>query len=255
MRPLFTNPAVSMSDKPDNIYANPLGQPGPFVFDETVVNVFPDMIKRSVPGYATIINMIGNLAERYVQANSVCYDLGCSLGAATLAMRHRIQAANTRILGIDNSAAMIERCRQVIAADSGEVPVEVVCGDVQNIRIEQASMVVLNFTLQFIPIDQRLAVLTAIYEGLLPGGVLILSEKVAFEDKPHHELMIELHHNFKRSNGYSDLEIARKRSAIENVLIPETLATHRQRLRAAGFGSVDVWFQCFNFASMIAIKP
>ena len=245
-----------MSDhKPDNIYANPLAQPGPFVFDETVVDVFPDMIKRSVPGYATIINMIGNLAERYVQADSVCYDLGCSLGAATLAMRHRIRAADTRIVGVDNSAAMIERCRQVIAADSGEIPVELVCSDVQNMAIERASMAVLNFTLQFIPVDQRLRVLSAIYEGLLPGGVLILSEKVAFEDQPHHELMIELHHNFKRSNGYSDLEIAQKRSAIENVLIPETLATHRQRLRKAGFGSVDVWFQCFNFASMIAIKP
>lgn len=241
--------------KPDNIYANPLADVAPFVFDETVVDVFPDMIKRSVPGYATIINMIGNLAERYAQADSVCYDLGCSLGAATLAMRHRIQAANTRIIGVDNSAPMVERCRQVIAADSGEVPVELICADIQTVKVAHASIVVLNFTLQFIPVAQRLAVLTAIYDGLLPGGVLILSEKVAFEDQPHHDLMIELHHNFKRSNGYSELEIARKRSAIENVLIPEMLATHRQRLREAGFGSVDVWFQCFNFASMIAIKP
>lgn len=240
---------------PDNIYANPLLEVSPFVFDETVVNVFPDMIKRSVPGYATIINMIGNLAERYTQANSVCYDLGCSLGAATLAMRHRIRTANARIVGVDNSPAMIERCQQVIAADSSEVPVELLCANVQDVMIDGASMAVLNFTLQFIPVDQRLDVLSAIYRGLLPGGVLILSEKVAFEDQPHHELMIELHHNFKRSNGYSDLEIARKRSAIENVLIPETLATHRQRLREAGFASVDVWFQCFNFASMIAIKP
>jgi tRNA (cmo5U34)-methyltransferase len=227
---------------------------GPFVFDQTVVDVFPDMIKRSVPGYATIINMIGNLAERYVQPDSLCYDLGCSLGAATLAMRHRIQTANTRIIGVDNSTAMLERCQQVIAADSGEIPVDLRCNNIQDVAIERASMVVLNFTLQFIPIEQRLSVLTHIYQGLLPSGVLILSEKVAFDDLPHHELMIELHHNFKRSNGYSELEIARKRSAIENVLIPETLASHRQRLRQAGFGSVDVWFQCFNFASMIAIK-
>lgn len=244
-----------MSDhKADNIYANPLTQVGPFVFDQTVVDVFPDMIKRSVPGYATIINMIGNLAERYAQPDSLCYDLGCSLGAATLAMRHRIQTANTRIIGVDNSTAMLERCQQVIAADSGEIPVDLRCNNIQDVAIERASMVVLNFTLQFIPIEQRLSMLTHIYQGLLPGGVLILSEKVAFDDLPHHELMIELHHNFKRSNGYSELEIARKRSAIENVLIPETLASHRQRLRQAGFGSVDVWFQCFNFASMIAIK-
>lgn len=243
-----------MHDKSDNIYSNPLASVGQFVFDQTVAEVFPDMIKRSVPGYATIINMIGNLAERYAQANSQCFDLGCSLGAATLAMRHRIRAANCRIVGVDNSAAMIERCHQVITADSGEVPVELRCADIQDAKLERMSVAVLNFTLQFIPVEQRLAVLTQIYLGLLPNGVLILSEKVAFDDQPHQELMIELHHNFKRSNGYSDLEIAQKRSAIENILVPETLDIHRQRLRQAGFASVDVWFQCFNFASIIAIK-
>lgn len=238
----------------DNIYANPLEQPGSFTFDSTVANVFADMIKRSVPGYATIISMIGNLAERYSQAGSVCYDLGCSLGAATLAMRHRIAAADCRIVGVDNSAAMLQRCRQIIEADCGVVPVELKCADVQDVAIEQASVVVLNFTLQFIPPAQRRPILQGIYNGLRPGGVLILSEKVAFEDRQHQELMIELHHNFKRANGYSDLEIAQKRTALENVLIPETLESHRERLKAVGFGSCDVWFQCFNFASLIAIK-
>jgi tRNA (cmo5U34)-methyltransferase len=157
-------------------------------------------------------------------------------------------------VGVDNSAAMIERCRQVIAADSGELPVELRCGDIQNTALERASVIVLNFTLQFIPVAERSALLTRLYQALLPGGVLILSEKVAFEDPPHQALMTELHHNFKRANGYSELEIAQKRTALENILIPETLAAHRQRLRSAGFASVDVWFQCFNFASLIAIK-
>lgn len=244
-----------MSDhKPDTIYANPLAQVSQFAFDQKVVDVFPDMIKRSVPGYATIINMIGNLAERYAQTGSHCYDLGCSLGAATLAMRHSIHAADCRIIGVDNSAAMIERCEQVMAADSGEVPVDLIQAQIQDVAINKASVVVLNFTLQFIQVDERLDVLRHIYDGLLPNGVLILSEKLAFEDETHQQLMIDLHHNFKRANGYSDLEIAQKRAAIENYLIPETLATHRQRLRDAGFHSVDVWFQCFNFASLIAIK-
>jgi tRNA (cmo5U34)-methyltransferase len=243
-----------MSYENDRIYANPLAEVKQFSFDQTVVDVFPDMIKRSVPGYATIINMIGNLAERYAQTDSRCYDLGCSLGAATLAMRHRIQAANCTIVGVDSSPAMIARCEQILAADSGEIDVELVCGNLQDITLTNASMAVLNFTLQFIPIEERVTVLSTIFQGLLPGGVLILSEKVAFEDVPHQQLMTELHHNFKRANGYSDLEIAQKRSAIENVLIPETLAVHRQRLRQAGFHSVDVWFQCFNFASLIAIK-
>ena len=238
----------------DNLYANPLAQIDTFTFDESVVNVFPDMIKRSVPGYATIINMIGNLAERYAQPDSCCYDLGCSLGAATLAMRHRIQANNCSIIGVDNSQAMLTRCQQVIDADSAEVDVSLHCADLCDFPIENASVAVLNFTLQFIPVEQRSDILRNIFNGLKPNGVLILSEKLAFEDEQHQALMIELHHNFKRANGYSDLEIAQKRSAIENVLIPETLTTHRQRLKDAGFSSVDVWFQCFNFASIIAIK-
>lgn len=238
----------------DNLYANPLPQVNAFSFDESVVNVFPDMIKRSVPGYATIIHMIGNLAERYAQADSLCYDLGCSLGAATLAMRHRIQAANCSIVGVDNSQAMIARCQQVIAADGAEIDVDLYCSDLCEFPIQNASVAVLNFTLQFISVEKRADILRKIYDGLKPNGVLILSEKLAFDDEQHEALMIDLHHNFKRTNGYSDLEIAQKRSAIENILIPETLATHRKRLKTAGFSSVDVWFQCFNFASIIAIK-
>ncbi|WP_299978916.1 carboxy-S-adenosyl-L-methionine synthase CmoA [uncultured Pseudoteredinibacter sp.] len=238
----------------DQIFAEPLANIAGFTFDKKVVDVFPDMIKRSVPGYATTISMIGDLAQRYAQSNSFCYDLGCSLGAATLAMRHHIRASNCEIIAIDNSEAMIDRCRQVMAADSSELAVDLRCQDLQDCQIEKASVVVLNFTLQFIPKQERSQLIRNIYQGLLPGGVLILSEKVQFENPAHQELMVELHHNFKRANGYSDLEIAQKRSAIENVLIPETLDEHKERLSEAGFSSADVWFQCFNFASLIAIK-
>lgn len=240
--------------KRDTLYADPLGEVARFAFDQQVVDVFPDMIKRSVPGYATIINMIGNLAGIYAKANTHCYDLGCSLGAATLAMRHGIRNSDCKIIGVDNSQAMIDRCKQLIAADTTDVNVELINSNIQDVDIQNASIVVLNFTLQFIAVDQRLELLKKIVEGLNKGGVLILSEKVIFEDQPHQDLMTDLHHNFKRANGYSDLEIAQKRSAIENYLVPETLDTHRQRLRQAGFASVDVWFQCFNFASIIAIK-
>ena len=240
--------------KKDDIFAKPLGDVAGFTFDQSVVDVFPDMIQRSVPGYSTIVAMIGTLAERFAQAGSRCYDLGSSLGAATLAMRHRIPAADCEIIAVDNSPAMIERARTVIAADSGQLPVQLVCADLQNVDIEDASVVVLNFTLQFIATEERKDILQKIYDGLRPGGVLILSEKVAFSDADHQELMIDLHHAFKAANGYSALEIAQKRSALENVLIPETLFDHRERLKSVGFSSVDVWFQCFNFASMIAIK-
>lgn len=238
----------------DAIYANPLDAIAAFAFDERVVQVFPDMIQRSVPGYATIIAMTGVLAERYAQPGSRCYDLGCSLGASTLAMRAHLGERDCRIVAVDNAPAMIERCRVAIDADPGHVPVELVQADICAVPIEDASVVVLNFTLQFVATDEREALLGRIGAAMRPGGVLVLSEKIRFEDAHLQALNTDLHHAFKRANGYSELEIAQKRSALENVLVPETIADHQQRLRRAGFGSVDVWFQCFNFASLVAIR-
>ena len=243
-----------MAEAHDNIYAGPLADCGLFQFDDQVARVFPDMIRRSVPGYPTIITMTGLLAGRYATAGSRLYDLGCSLGASTLAMRRHVRHGDCLIVGVDNSEAMLARCRSVIDTDTHEVPVALVCAGLQDVTIAEASVTVLNFTLQFIPLDQRDAVIRGIYAGLRPGGILVLSEKVTFEDAELDALNIELHHQFKRANGYSDLEIARKRSALEQVLLPETLDRHRARMRDAGFRSCDVWFQCFNFASLIALK-
>ncbi len=247
-----------MTDTRDTIYAGQLADPlsakGLFAFDDAVARVFPDMIKRSVPGYPTIIAMTGLLAGRYAQPGSTLYDLGCSLGASTLAMRQNIQCSGCHIVGVDNSSAMLERCANIIDTDTHDTPVELLCSDLQDIAIENACVVVLNFTLQFVPLDLRDELVRRIYRGLRPGGIMVLSEKVTFEDPHLDELNIELHHQFKRENGYSDLEIARKRSALENVLLPETLAAHKTRIASAGFSSCDVWFQCFNFASLIALK-
>ncbi len=241
-------------DARDELFAVPQPAIAGFRFDDRVAAVFPDMIRRSVPGYDTILALTGTLSARYVQPNSRCYDLGCSLGAATLAMRRHIRAPNCTIVAADNAEAMIARCRELLAQDDAPTPVELVCTDIRALTITQASMAVLNFTLQFVPIADRDRLLAGIYHGLLPGGVLVLSEKIAFVDAHLHELMIELHHAFKRANGYSDLEVSQKRAALEAVLIPETLDAHRQRLQRAGFRTIDVWFQCFNFASLLAIK-
>ena len=244
-----------MAKKLDAIYASPLDEIIDFSFDERVVDVFPDMIQRSVPGYGTMISTIGILAARYAQENSHCYDLGCSLGAVTLSMRQRITKANCDIIAIDNSLAMIERGQQLLASDqTSAIPVTMVCADLQNVDIENASVVVLNFTLQFIPVEERLLLIKRIYQGLKPGGILILSEKIAFDEHAKQDFHIEAHHDFKRANGYSDLEISQKRSALEKVLIPETLASHQQRLKLAGFDFSELWFQCFNFISLVAIK-
>lgn len=243
-----------MTDDRDSLYADPLSEHGLFAFDDSVARVFADMIKRSVPGYATIVSMTGLLAGKYAIAGSNLYDLGCSLGASTLAMRQNIRQPRCRIISVDNSAAMLERCQTVIDTDTHDTPVSLACADLQDVAIDNASVVVLNFTLQFIPREARDAVIARIYRGLLPGGIMVLSEKVTFEDPHLDALNIELHHQFKRANGYSELEVARKRSALENVLLPETLSRHKQRMADAGFQSCDVWFQCFNFASLIALK-
>lgn len=246
-----------MSDKSgnkDQVFAhNRL--PGDFVFDDEVARVFEDMINRSVPGYSTIVAMIGVLAERYCQPGSTVYDLGCSLGGASFAMTRAIGHDDYKLLAVDNSGAMISRLRQrVEAGDFGGADMQCLLADVQQCEIDNASVVVLNFTLQFIPVEQREQLLRRIHAGMREGGILVISEKIRFPDPKLNELFIELYHGFKESMGYSKLEISQKRSALENVLIPETLESHRQRLAACGFQSVDVWFQCFNFASMVAFK-
>jgi tRNA (cmo5U34)-methyltransferase len=243
-----------VSDKRDTLYAEALAAPGLFVFDDKVASVFPNMIKRSVPGYPTIVAMTGLLAARYATAGSHLYDLGCSLGASSLAMRQNLQVPDCTIVGVDTSQPMLERCRNIVDTDTHDTPVELICKPLQEVEIINASVVVLNFTLQFVEQAQRDNVIRNIYSGLRPGGIMVLSEKVVFEDPHLDQLNIDLHHEFKRANGYSDLEIAQKRDSIEDVLIPETLKQHRQRIAQAGFSSCDVWFQCFNFASLVALK-
>ncbi len=224
----------------------------PFAFDADVSRVFEDMIRRSVPGYGLTLQMISVIAGFYTQENSKLYDLGCSLGASTLALAHGVKVGGAQIIGVDNSQAMLDKCADNVI--SSPVPVKLQHDDIQNIAIEDASVVVLNFTLQFIAKEERQALLTRIYQGMRQGGVLILSEKVCFEDDFEQQQHIALHEAFKKAQGYSELEVSRKRQSLENVLIPEPISAHHARLKDAGFDEVQTWFQCFNFVSMLAYK-
>ena len=215
-----------------------------------MADVFTDMISRSVPGYAATIKQISTLCERFAQAGSNCYDLGCSLGAATKAMLSHLPHDDIKVIAIDNSPAMIAACRKNVC----EHQVELRCEDIRQAELKNSSMVILNFTLQFIPLAERDALIQKIADTMLPGGVLIISEKISFPDAHVQELMTDMHHAFKAAQGYSDLEISQKRASIERVLLPETLEQHHHRLQTAGFVSSDVWFQCYNFVSMVAVK-
>ena len=246
--------ADNRNQERDKLFAKPTDMLVDFVFDEQVASVFPDMIRRSVPGYDTIIPMLGVFAGKYVQANTTIYDLGCSLGAATLSIRRRATKANSKIIAVDNAEAMVEKCKQHVENDASVTPVEVICDDILNIDINNASLVVINFTLQFLAPDVRAGLLERIYRGLNSGGALVISEKVISEDQTQQSFYDDLHMEFKRANGYSELEISQKRTALEKVLIPETAETHINRLKDAGFEFVSTWFQCFNFSSFCAVK-
>ncbi len=245
-----------MSDR-DQLFEQPPQGMQDFVFDERVVRVFPDMINRSVPGYGLVLPMLGVLARRCVQPSSRVYDLGCSLGAVSLVVRQSVNVPDVRIIAVDNSAEMLKSLASLLQeqAQTADRPtIELVLGDISDTPIEDASLSVLNFTLQFIQREQRLALLSRIAAGTRPGGALVLSEKIRFADESEQELQTDWHHDFKRAQGYSDLEIARKRDALERVMLPDTEAEHLERLQAAGWSKAVRWFQCFNFVSYLAIR-
>lgn len=237
----------------DTLYAHPMAAVEDFRFDQRVANVFPDMIQRSVPGYSTMIALIGIIADHYAQPNTHIYDLGCSLGAASLAIRHRLSATGCNIIAVDNSADMLEKAHSYLGVEESPVPVTFVESDIRALPIENASVVVLNFTLQFVPPEDRRALIQTIYDGLLPGGVLLLSEKVALE-AAQSTTQNELHIAFKKAQGYSDLEISQKRSALEKVMLLDTAQAQIERLQSAGFGTAESWYQCLNFHSFLAVK-
>lgn len=254
---LGNSSGTHVKQSPDRLFARPLAEVPDFTFNEDVARVFPDMIKRSVPGYPTIIENIGVLATRFAQAGTPLYDLGCSLGAVTQALRRHVRTDGCRVIAVDNSSAMLERCREYLHVQDSMfqelLPVETVEADILALDLRPTSLVAMNFTLQFIPREHRLDLLGRIRRALVPGGALILSEKLRFEDTEEQALLNDLHIDFKRANGYSELEIAQKRSAIENVMKPDSLEEHRERLAAAGFRKVVPWFQCLNFCSLIAL--
>jgi len=238
----------------DQLYTQPREAISGFVFDESVVKVFEDMIGRSVPGYTTLLSMLPVLANTFIQPNSRCYDLGCSLGAATLAIQQGIKQQGVEIIALDNSSAMIEKCKLLTSEHRSQAKVTVRLTDVCEADITDASLVVMNFTLQFIQKEARESLVNKIYSGLNTGGAFVLSEKIKCDSSKEQDRLTSLHHSFKKANGYSELEISQKRSALENVLVAETVEQHVSRLRGAGFSEVLIWFQCFNFVSFLAIK-
>jgi tRNA (cmo5U34)-methyltransferase len=207
------------------------------------------MIRRSVPGYETVVPLSGLIAARHARDGSVCYDLGCSLGATAVAIARQLTVPNCRIVAVDNSHAMLDRARALHA----EPRIEWRCADVRDLVFTDACAVTMNYTLQFVPSGDRLPLLARIRRELAADGVLVVSEKVRFEDGAEHDYFDATHAAFKLANGYSELEVAQKRTALEKVMIPDRIEDHEARFRAAGFTRVRVWFRCLNWVSFLAM--
>ncbi|NOX50376.1 MAG: carboxy-S-adenosyl-L-methionine synthase CmoA [Gammaproteobacteria bacterium] len=239
-----------MSNSSDDVYQHRQDQIVDFVFNQAVVDVFPDMIRRSVPGYETVIPMTGLIAARHAGAKGVVFDLGCSLGATTQAVLAHNSSPDLRIIGVDNAEAMIDGAQ----ANNQDPRAQFVHSDIQDVDLTGANVVVLNFVLQFVPPDHRKSVLQKIHSGLAKDGLLIVSEKICHASPKMHTLFDETHLAWKKANGYSELEISQKRSALENVMQVDTEATHTQRLHSVGFSSNSQWYRCMNWASFLAWK-
>ena len=229
--------------------------PGKFEFNEPVARVFDDMLERSVPFYKECQQMVVDLALHFVQKNSAVYDLGCSTGTL---LRHLVrtipETRKIRFVGLDNSEAMLKKARGKLKGHLKRC--ELIEADLEgDFDLTNASVVIMNYTLQFLPPRRRAAMLKKIYRGLRPGGGLILIEKVQGESDGLNDLFVEQYYSYKQSQGYSKLEIAKKREALEMVLIPLKPGKNRDLLAGAGFRQVDIFFKWFNFSGFLAVKP
>ncbi len=246
-----------MTNSTDDIYARENPHLVDFAFDQRVVDVFPDMIRRSVPAYETVVPLSALVASQHVPADGLVYDLGCSRGATTAALLTYCDPS-VRIVGVDNSQPMIDAARETmpqLTSASAAQRVEWRCTDIKDTAIERASAVVMNYTLQFIEPPERQQLLQRIANNLLPGAPLIYAEKVVLDNPSDQAWADQVHLEFKRANGYSELEVAQKRSALERVMVPDTLDTHLARLQNVGFSDARVWFSCLNWAAFIAFAP
>ena len=225
-----------------------------FEFNERVADVFDDMLDRSVPFYKQVIEMTAEILDRSLQPGDTVYDLGCSTGTTLITLARKLASFDLHFIGIDNSKAMLERALRKAEMFSLSDRIDFIEKDITEAEISGAGGVILNYTLQFIKPDTRKDFLQSIYKGLRSNGVLVLSEKVLCRDTGLDGQFLDSYHRFKKRRGYSELEIANKREALENVLIPLTIQENMELLIQAGFTRVSTFFQWFNFVSFIASK-
>ena len=237
----------------DRIFNEPQ-QTTDFQFDSRTAGVFDDMVGRSVPFYHEIQRMTTELAADFAVPGTNLYDLGCAT-ATTLVACEPFVDPRVRFVGIDNSQEMLDKARTKLDALPSQRDRALVLGDLHDdLHIENASVVILTLTLQFVRPLHRERVIKQIADGMNPQGCLILVEKLTENDTLFNRLWIKYYYDMKRRHGYSDLEISQKREALENVLIPYHLEENEALVRKCGFTKFETWFRWYNFCGMIAVK-
>jgi tRNA (cmo5U34)-methyltransferase len=242
-------PLINMSK--DQLYRDRQGRVPPFEFNVEVAGVFDDMIHRSVPMYAEIIRRQAQIIAQAYQPGTRIVDLGCSTGNLAMEVCGRMPAGAFEMVAVDDSQPMLDVFAKRLDTAGRAGDITLLKDDIRQVPMARASVVVINFTLQFVPPADRDTLIGRVADALVPGGILLLSEKTAHADRSLSDLQVAFYHRFKRENGYSDLEISQKREALENVLIPETVDAHHDRLQRCGFGASDLWLKWFNFCSWI----
>lgn len=238
----------------DEFFKDEIKKASDFKFSENVAKVFDDMVSRSVPFYGEIQRMTAELAADHAKEGSFVYDLGCSTGTTMIGMDTMVNSS-IRFIGIDDSQEMLDKCQSKFDEINFPRPYELRCADIgKGVIIENASVVVLCLTLQFVRPIYREQLIQTIFQGLNPGGVLILVEKILAEESNFNRDFIKYYYNYKRRNHYSELEISQKREALENVLIPYKLSENVALLRDQGFAHCELFFKWYNFAGIIATK-
>lgn len=225
-----------------------------FSFDSKVAEVFDDMLARSVPCYQQVIAMTGRILAKFLQDNDHVIDLGCSTGSTLLALARTLELENLRYTGIDNSQAMIEKASLKAEMFGKKERINFAKKDILKLAFRNVGAYLLNYTMQFIRPMERQPFAANLCHSLRPGGIMIMSEKIISHDSQINRAFIDFYLDFKRSQGYSEIEITHKREALENILVPYSMGENIQMLNQAGFNRVEPFFQWFNFASFLAIK-
>lgn len=225
-----------------------------FNFNFQVAEVFDDMLARSIPCYRQVIDMSGRILAKFLQKKDLVIDLGCSTGSTLLELARNLEALELRFTGIDNSRAMIDKAALKAEMFGKQDKVHFEKRDLLELDVKDAGAFLLNYTLQFVRPIERQRLTANLYHSLRPGGVMIVSEKIIFQDSRINRSFIDFYLDFKRNQGYSEIEITRKREALENVLIPFSMDENIRMLRQAGFSTVEPFFQWFNFSSFLAVK-